>query len=287
MNYRHHFHAGNFADVMKHALFVRLIRGMQKKEKGFLLVDTHAGRGAYDLAAAATGTTLARAPEWPEGIGRLWDRTGLDPLVNDYLAQVRQFDANRGGSGALPRHYPGSPLIARALLRPQDRLFLYERHPEEREALAQQLVFEKVRIETDDGYRAAAALLPPPERRALLLIDPPFEEATEWESIAGCVATALKRLPAAVIAVWYPITARADRRSFLTYWQGEALPPTLALELEIDPNALGMRGSGLIVFNPPWGFAQEAQTILEALKAILAKSSEAKASASWPVPERP
>ena len=287
MNYRHQFHAGNFADVMKHALLVRLIRAMQRKEKGFLMIDTHAGRGVYDLAAAATGPSLARKPEWPDGIGRLWPITGLPPETEDYLQLVRQFDRERGGDGASPQHYPGSPLLAKALLRPQDRLFLYEKHPEEQAVLAEAFTFDKARLEADDGYRAAAALLPPPERRAFLLIDPPFEESTEWKSVAATVATALKRLPASVIAVWYPITERADRKSFLDYWKGESLPPTLSTELIMDPTAAGMRGCGVIVFNPPWGFDREERTILDSLREVLANNSGGTASVSWPVPEKP
>src|SRR3954464_9405613 len=129
MNYRHHFHAGNFADVMKHVLLVRLIRALQKKEKGFLYLDTHAGRGRYDLEAAAMGDTTARKPEWPDGIGRLWSRTDTPDAVAGYLALVRDFDRQRGNLTAAPRYYPGSPWLARLLARPVDRLALWEKQP--------------------------------------------------------------------------------------------------------------------------------------------------------------
>ena len=131
MNYRHHFHAGNFADVMKHVLLVQLFRALQKKEKGLLYLDTHAGRGSYDLAAAAKGDSRAREPEWPDGIGRLWAQRDLPPPLAEYVTLVRQFDHDRGNRDALPRFYPGSPGIARLLARAQDRLALCEKHPEE------------------------------------------------------------------------------------------------------------------------------------------------------------
>ena len=265
MNYRHQYHAGNFADVMKHALLVQLIRSLQQKEKGFLFVDTHAGRGAYDLKAGASGLTLERTPEWPEGIGRLWDRTDLSPELADYLGLVKAYNIERGHKGPLPRFYPGSPTIARLLRRPQDRIALYEQHPEEAQSLGSRFNERGISVEQADGYRAAAALLPPPERRGLMLIDPPFEAADEWKQIAGAVQNAFERLESAVIAVWYPIADRANRRGFTDFWEGGALPPTLAAELIVAPGDPGLQGCGLLVFNPPWRFDQKAKTLGDAL----------------------
>jgi 23S rRNA (adenine2030-N6)-methyltransferase len=135
MNYRHHFHAGNFADVMKHALVVALVAALQKKEKGFLYLDTHAGRGRYDLERAAAGETLARKPEWPEGIGRLENPTDAPDDVRRYVELVQRFDRESGNVSDAPRFYPGSPALVRALARPQDRLALCEKHPAECGAL--------------------------------------------------------------------------------------------------------------------------------------------------------
>lgn len=135
MNYRHQFHAGNFADVMKHALLVQLVRALQRKERGFLYLDTHAGRGRYDLAAAAQGDSLARAPEWPAGVGRLWQESDLPEALREYQSLVQAFDRQAGNLEREPRFYPGSPLIVRALARPQDRLLLCEQHPAECAAL--------------------------------------------------------------------------------------------------------------------------------------------------------
>jgi len=135
MNYRHAFHAGNYADVFKHVWLVQLIRALQRKEKGFLYLDTHAGRGAYDLDAAPAGPAAARAPEWPGGIGRLWEAAGLPPALAEYVALVRQFNARAGGSPGKLRRYPGSPWLAALARRPQDRLALWERQPDEAAAL--------------------------------------------------------------------------------------------------------------------------------------------------------
>src|SRR4051812_41052425 len=136
MNYRHQFHAGNFADVMKHALLMRLLRAMQKKEKGFLFLDTHAGRGGYDLAAAATGDTLARKPEWPEGIGRLAERSDLPEALSEYRRLAMEFSNRAGELEHAPRFYPGSPWFAHQLARPQDRVVLIEKQPDEFLALS-------------------------------------------------------------------------------------------------------------------------------------------------------
>src|ERR1041384_7408538 len=164
---------------MKHALLVQLIRGLQKKEKGFLYLDTHAGRGSYDLSAAAQGDSLQRKPEWPQGIGRLWSpestSSALSGSLEEYLSLVRGFDRDQGNGGASPRFYPGSPWIARLLARPQDRLALCENQPEECAALhAAFQLSPRTSVQRMDGYVALRAMLPPSERRALVLIDPPF-----------------------------------------------------------------------------------------------------------------
>jgi 23S rRNA (adenine2030-N6)-methyltransferase len=286
MNYRHHFHAGNFADVFKHALLVQLVRGQQRKEKGFLYLDTHAGRGRYDLAAAAQGDTLARRPEWPEGVGRLWTRTDLTPALEEYVAQVRAFDAADGATA--PRDYPGSPRLVCALARPQDRLALCEQHPDEFLALAAEFRAEpRVAVHERDGYGALRALLPPPERRALVLIDPPFEAQDEFARIVAALAEGLRRLPAGVFAVWYPLTERARVDAFFAELSRLALPPTLALELTVagESSSLKMKGCGLAVLNPPWQFEQTAAPLLAQLADVLAHEPGAAASARWLVPE--
>jgi 23S rRNA (adenine2030-N6)-methyltransferase len=288
MNYRHHFHAGNFADVMKHVLVSRLFLGLQKKEKGFLYLDTHSGRGSYDLAAAAQGDTRARQPEYPEGIGRLWTRTDLPAGVAEYVALVKKFDQDRGNAGEGPRHYPGSPWIGRLLARPQDRLVLCEKQPEEYELL--DIAFgreRRVRVEAMDGYGAPRALLPPVERRALVLMDPPFEAQDEFVRIAAAVGEGLRRLPSAVFAIWYPLTERARVDAFYAELLALKLPPTLELELTVvgEQSLAKMKGCGLAVINPPWQFDGEARKILEWLAEALAQEPGGGTRCRWLVPE--
>jgi 23S rRNA (adenine2030-N6)-methyltransferase len=290
MNYRHQFHAGNFADVMKHALFVRLLRALQRKEKGILYLDTHAGRGRYDLAAAAAGDTLARRPEWPEGIGRLWSLPAGDvpDVLGEYLARVREFDRRAGNLAGAPRFYPGSPWLAHALARPVDRLVFCEKHPAECGALRAEFAgLPRVAVLDDDGYTAVLAQLPPRERRALLLIDPPFEEADEFARLAQALAEGLRRFASGTYAIWYPLTARAKVDEFLTAVRNLAPPPTLAIELDIAgaDAAIKLKGCGLLVLNPPWQFDVEAGAIVNALAGHLAQAPGAAGRVQWIVPE--
>lgn len=291
MNYRHHFHAGNFADVMKHVLLVRLFRALQRKEKGFLYLDTHAGRGRYDLTAAAAGESLARKPEWPDGIGRLWPLPDADvpPGLRDYLALVRDFDRRAGNLEVEPRFYPGSPQLARALARPADRLAFYEQHPAECAALRAEFGgTPRVSVYEDDGYIALRALLPPPERRACGLIDPPFEAQDEFARIVAALDDGLSRFPGGVFAVWYPLTLRARVDEFLASVRALHPPPAVALELTIAgaEAAIKMKGCGLLVLNPPWQFAVEAKPDLEFLAAALAQAPGGDVRIDWVVPER-
>lgn len=284
MNYRHSFHAGNAADVLKHALLVRLLRALQRKETGFVFVDTHAGRGRYDLSLAAEGDTLQRLPEWPQGIGSLWDRDDAPAEVADYLRLVRDFDRAEGNLTAGPRFYPGSPRLARALCRPQDRLELWERHPAEGAALRDEFDGERrVSVHVADGYGALRACLPPPERRALVLIDPPFESSGECAEICGALREGLRRLPGGTFAVWYPLTERAMSEELMES-VGSLGAAALAVELTVDPHAAGMRGSGVVILNPPWLLDGEAASIASYLGEALSRAAGAQGSMRWVVP---
>lgn len=302
MNYRHHFHAGNFADVMKHALLTQLVRGLQKKEKGFLYLDTHAGRGAYDLTVAATGDTLARRPEWPNGVGRLTRRSDLPAAVAEYVAMVKRFDASRqsgrsgdtdaeagtaGGSGGV-KFYPGSPWFVRELARPQDRLALCEKQPEECAVLREEFLFSaRTTVQETDGYGAVRAMLPPLERRALVLIDPPFEAQDEFAQVAKALGEGLRRFPSGVFAVWYPLTERARVDDFFATLRTLRPPPTLAAELMIagDAAPVKLKGCGLVVINPPWQFDREAGPMLEFFGRVLAQAPGGGGRLEWVVPE--
>jgi 23S rRNA (adenine2030-N6)-methyltransferase len=288
VNYRHHFHAGNFADVMKHVLLARLIRAQQKKAKGFLYLDTHAGRGAYDVTIAASGESLARDPEWPDGIGRLWSRNDLPEPVADYVALIREFDRDRGNLDPAIRFYPGSPRLAARLLRMQDRMALCEKHPAECAALRAELALEPAAsIQEVDGYVAIRAMLPPPERRALILIDPPFEAQDEFAQIASALGQGLRRFPSGVFAVWYPLTERARLEEFFTAIKSLNPPPMLAAELLIagEGSPLKVKGCGLLVLNPPWQFDREADSALNFLGEALAQAPGAGGRVVWLVPE--
>ena len=297
MNYRHQFHAGNFADVMKHVLLGQLMHALQKKEKGFLIVDTHSGRGTYDLVRAEVGQTLKRVPEHPAGIGRLLAEGGKEAphatfpwpaAIREYVELVRAFDQSHGNCDGPVRFYPGSPWIARRLMRPQDRLALCEL--QEDECLALRAAFageERTAVHEIDGYTGLRAMLPPPEKRALVLIDPPYEAPDEWARLVSGLGGALKRSPSAVYAVWYPLTERARLAAFAEELLALRPPPTLVAELEIAGEGAGlrMRGCGLVIINPPWQFEVEVKPVLDWMARELAQAPGARASLRWLVPE--
>ncbi len=289
MNYRHHYHAGNYADVFKHVLLLQLIRAMQRKEKGFLYLDTHAGRGGYDLTLPSVlPDGREREPEHPAGIGRLWTAGGLPAAVNDYLAVVRRFNERKGGPADALQFYPGSPWLARLLMRAQDRMALCELRAEDAEALDFEFAREKgVKVLALDGYTGLKAQLPPPEKRALVLIDPPFESKDEFADIERGVAEALRRLPGAVIAIWYPITERVRTEAFQDALKLLAVPALYAeLAIAGDGSQLRMKGCGLLVLNPPWQIEQEFQTVLPALAECLRVDAAGSSACAWLVREK-
>ncbi len=290
MNYLHHYHAGNFADVLKHTLLIQLIRGLQRKERGLLYLDTHAGRGLYDLTSASQGDRLDRQPEWPQGIGRLWTASDLPSPLSEYVALVRACDAKHGGApdSASPSRYPGSPLLAHVLARPQDRLALCELHTDEVVALRRALPpSRRPSVRELDGYSALRAMLPPLERRALVLIDPPFETQDEYANILDGLAEGLQRLPGGTFAVWYPLTERARNEDFFSGLRSLRLPPTWTVELTVadEESPLKMRGCGLLVLNPPWQIDSEIIPWLPALAELLAQYPGANADLRWLVHE--
>jgi 23S rRNA (adenine2030-N6)-methyltransferase len=270
MNYRHAYHAGNFADVIKHVALVAILIHLRKKETPFAVIDSHAGRGLYDLsgeAAVATGEAEA-------GIGRLRNLAGDMPgALDSYLKLVADASAH---------HYPGSPLIAAKLLRPQDRLVAIEKHPEEAGLLAAALApFRKAGVETTDGYARLNKLLPLPERRGLILIDPPFEVPDEFQILAQAVRDAFRRFATGIYLVWYPIKSQgaADRLCGEVLTGG--MTKALRIEISVAPENDRLTKAGILVLNPPYGFDAAMREILALLGPLLGQCGPARTRIDW------
>jgi 23S rRNA (adenine2030-N6)-methyltransferase len=278
MNYRHIYHAGNFADVLKHAVLARLIRYAQNKDKAFRVLDTHAGIGLYDLSSEEAQKT----GEWREGIGRLMEAelpADVAALVEPYLAAIK--DLNPGGDLKL---YPGSPKLARMLFRPQDRLSAMELHPDDYGRLSR--LFEgdfQVRVTELDGWLTLGAHLPPKEKRGIVLVDPPFEEEGEYQRLVQGLATAHRRFPGGTYCLWYPLKKGAPIKSFHEALQALEIPKMLCAELSVksDREATGLTGSGLIIVNPPFTLKDELHLLLPTLKTVLAQDRFASQRAFW------
>jgi len=267
MNYRHAFHAGGFVDVMKHITLTRLIEYLKLKPAAFRVIDTHAGIGRYSL----TGEEAKRSPEWMDGIGRLLKAKLPDKaadLIQPYLDVVESENRN----GTLAR-YPGSPLIARNLLRPQDRLSALELHPADYRKLRD--LFEgdvQVRVTELDGWLALNAYLPPKEKRGLVLVDPPFEEKGEFERLAEGLRKAHKKWATGIYALWYPLKEVREVNAFIADLRTSGISKMLRAELLVGPALAGtLYGSGLILVNPPFTLEAELNIILPALARALAE----------------
>jgi 23S rRNA (adenine2030-N6)-methyltransferase len=272
MNYRHGYHAGNFADVVKHATVALILGYLKSKDKPFCVLDTHAGAGRYDLTAEAAGKT----GEWRSGIGHLWGQAGLPPELAPYLAAIRRL--NRAGAGSL-RWYPGSPRLARVLLRPGDRLIATELHPVEAQALQREFAGDKqVVIKRMDGYQALKAFLPPTERRGLVLIDPPFEATDELERLVTALKEAHRRWAQGIFALWYPIKDAAPIQAFHEAVVATGIRRITVAELLVRPalDPTRLNGCGMLLINPPWTLAGELERLLAQLAVRLAEPGEGR-----------
>ncbi len=262
MNYRHGYHAGNFADVFKHAVFCRVLVHMNAKDAAYRVIDTHAGAGRYDLRSGQANRTV----EWHGGIKRLRENPPQGPAAE--LLQP-YFDALAKSAPA----YPGSPLIAQALSRKQDALVFCELHPQEHAALENAGGRDRLaKTLALDGWTALKSLLPPKERRGVILIDPPFEDPAEFRRIADGVEEAAQRFATGVYLIWYPLKNRHDTDAALRRIIRAANRPALRLELEIGkPRGDGaLEANGVLVVNPPWKLKEECDVLLPALQHALA-----------------
>jgi 23S rRNA (adenine2030-N6)-methyltransferase len=268
MNYRHIYHAGNFADVFKHVMLMLALEHLRSKEKPFFVLDTHGGIGLYDLQS----TEAQKTGEAAEGIGRIWTADDPPPTVMRYRELVKNVNRRGGKGGALPRFYPGSPLVAQALLRAEDRLTVNELHPEDFKTLQKNLGGDhRVKIVHEDGYQLLKSQLPPPERRGLVLIDPPFEERDEFAQLEKGLRQAVKRWATGTYMIWYPVKDVAPVRTFHAALKESGISDILALEFMCRPpdNPDLFNGSGLIIVNPPWKLVEEAEEILPWLTQIM------------------
>nr|WP_272211087.1 23S rRNA (adenine(2030)-N(6))-methyltransferase RlmJ [Marinicella sp. W31]MDC2876971.1 23S rRNA (adenine(2030)-N(6))-methyltransferase RlmJ [Marinicella sp. W31] len=278
MNYRHIYHAGNFADVLKHAVFARLIIYFQRKDAAFRILDTHAGTGAYDLSSEEARKT----GEWQNGIGRLLEADMPDEiaaLLAPYLDAVRTMNGTPDITA-----YPGSPKLARVLMRKQDRLSLMELHETDFATLQARFTGDhQVRTTRLDGWLALAAHLPPKERRGIVLVDPPFEQEGEFERLADGLAKAVRRFATGTYCLWYPIKKGAPVAAFHETLKGHGIPKILCAELSVrsDRENDGLTGSGLIIVNPPYTLKAELHTLLPYLKTSLAQDRFASQRCFW------
>jgi len=266
LNYRHAYHAGNFADMMKHGLLLVILRHLLRKPAGFCVLDTHSGCGVYDLVSAEAQKT----GEWREGIGRFETLPeGPEELV-DYLTSIQTLGA--------PARYPGSPSLIASMLRAQDRLICCELHPEDAATLRRNFRQQnQVAVHERDGYGALKAFLPPRDlKRGLILIDPPFEQGDEFIRLAEAIQTSRKLFPMGIIAAWYPIKHRAPVRQFHDALRDaglrDLLDCSLLLRTPTDPTRLN--GCGLLVASPPYLFEEQAKALLDALLPVLAQDGE-------------
>ncbi len=275
LSYRHAFHAGNFADVLKHTVLVALVQSLRRKEKPFFYLDTHAGAGRYDLTTAVAEKT----GEWRDGIGLLLANKGKGPvLTRAYLNLVKAM--SRKGS---LRYYPGSPRLVRELLRPQDRMWLCELHPRDIEALRREFANDRqVKVAFDDGFQAVKALLPPKARRGLVLFDPAYEVKSDYRTVVEVMMQGYQRFATGMFAIWYPLVERAavERLWKLVAKSGVARALVVEHSVAID-GCGGMTGSGMIVVNPPWQFDEQMGETLPWLAEVLSPAGGGAFQLEW------
>lgn len=285
LSYRHAFHAGNHADVLKHAVLIQLLSYLNQKETPYMVIDTHAGAGVYALDS----NYASKNAEYETGIARLWQRTDLPPALADYVNLVKSLNPD----GRM-RHYPGSPYCAQKVMREQDRLRLFELHPSDAKILQDNFRKleshaaangernaargKRVMVQKGDGFAGLKALLPPPSRRGLILIDPPYEDKDDYRKVKVALDDALKRFATGIYAVWYPVLQRMESRQFPD--KLKRLPGNNWLNVTLSirtptPDGFGLHSSGMFVINPPWTLEPLLRTLMPYLVQALGCDAQA------------
>lgn len=279
-SYRHSFHAGNHADVLKHIVLMLILENLKLKEKGFYYLDTHSGVGSYRLSSDEAEKT----GEYKEGIGRLWEQTDLPEEISRYVNLIKSL--NHGGKAL--RYYAGSPMIAAQLLRPQDRALFTELHPSDYPLLRNNFKeFKNITVKRDDGFQQVKATLPPKERRGLVLIDPPYELKEDYDLVVKAIEEGYKRFATGTYSIWYPVVLRQQTKRIFKGLEASGIRKILKIELAVRPDSdqRGMTASGMIVINPPWTLENQMKAILPYLVKTLVLEGTGNWTVEWITPE--
>ncbi|MDO4626320.1 MAG: 23S rRNA (adenine(2030)-N(6))-methyltransferase RlmJ [Pasteurellaceae bacterium] len=280
LSYRHSFHAGNHADVLKHIVLMLILESLKQKEKGFYYLDTHSGVGRYRLFSEEAEKTA----EFEEGIARLWQQANLHPDLQRYVDLIKNL--NYGGKAL--RYYAGSPLIAAQLLRPQDRALFTELHPSDYPLLRNNFKdYANISTKRDDGFQQVKATLPPKERRGLVLIDPPYELKEDYDLVVKAIEEGYKRFATGIYAIWYPVVWRQNIKRMIRQLEQTGIRKILQIELSVRPDSdqRGMTASGMIVINPPWQLASQMRELLPQLQQLLVPEGTGSWQVNWITPE--
>ncbi|EPL6454511.1 MULTISPECIES: 23S rRNA (adenine(2030)-N(6))-methyltransferase RlmJ [Providencia] len=279
LSYRHSFHAGNHADVLKHTVQSLIIESLKEKEKPFLYLDTHSGAGRYQL----TGEHAEKTGEYLDGIARIWEQPDLPEELLPYMNIVRRLN-----DGGRLRYYPGSPLLAKFLLREHDKLVLTELHTSDYPLLRGEFLKDsRAQVSREDGYQQLKSKLPPHSRRGFALMDPPYEMKSDYEAVVKAVTEGYKRFATGTYAIWYPVVLRQQIKRMVNQLQATGIRKILQIELAVRPDSdqRGMTASGMIVINPPWKLEQQMKNVLPWLHKTLVPEGTGHTLVEWIVPE--
>lgn len=279
LSYRHSFHAGNYADVLKHTVQSLIIESLKEKEKPFLYVDTHSGAGRYQL----TSEHAEKTGEYLQGIARIWEQSDLPEELLPYMNIVRRMNDN----GRL-RYYPGSPLLAKHLLREDDALMLSELHSTDFPLLRAEFSRDhRTKVSKEDGYQQLKSKLPPASRRGFILMDPSYELKSDYEAVVKGVEEGYKRFATGTYAIWYPVVLRQHIKRMIKQLEATGIRKILQIELAVRPDSdqRGMTASGMIVINPPWKLEQQMKKVLPWLHKTLVPEGTGHTLVEWVVPE--